>query len=781
MVSGLEESLTSPGMAIGSVAYMSPEQVRGEELDARTDLFSFGIVLYEMATGRLPFSGGTSGAISSAILHDNPISPLDLNPGLPFKLEEIIRKALEKDREVRYQYASELGADLKRLKRDSFHLGSDRHDVGAIPVKSPAGTTAPLEAVESSRLPQETKPYSRVWIGIVACLLLIGAVWLTYSRFHQSAMPGQHAQHTLTRLTFDDGLQIGATWSPDGHLVAYSSNRGGKFDIWVQQVNGGNPIQVTKGPGQNWQPDWAPDGKYIAYRSEAEGGALFIVPALGGAGLERKVSSFGYYPRWSPDSTQILFQSMDLGGSFFIVGLDGTAPREVLKELGAVGVSAAWHPDGKRISAWVNHGGELASIPTFLTVPVEGGIPVRTEMRPEVGADAANGPEWPDWGESRQDFKFCWHPSGRAIYFERTFQGARNLWRMAIDPATLRATGLERLTMGPGRDNQLSLSSDGKKLAFTGASEQIRAWLFPFDAKNAHVTGPGQPITSAGIEPLAPNLSPDGNKLAFTTLRTNRWEHWAKNLSDNEQVSVAIDGTYARTFPAWSRDSARLAYSRQDLATHRTQLVEWSAANRTEHPVTGVSTDLFSRVCDWSSDGKTLLVQRVSGENARSELWEVSLAERPEESTERPIALSRTEDVFQCSLSPDGSWIVFEAVRNHLEGRESALYAVPRIGGTWIRLTDGKNWDDKPRWSPDGRTIYFMSGHGGFYGVWAVHFDPLRGRGLGAPFLVKAFDDPSFIIPRNTLIAEVSVSQNSLVVPLQQVSGGIWMLNNVDQ
>jgi hypothetical protein len=106
---------------------------------------------------------------------------------------------------------------------------------------------------------------------------------------------------------------------------------------------------------------------------------------------------------------------------------------------------------------------------------------------------------------------------------------------------------------------------------------------------------------------------------------------------------------------------------------------------------------------------------------------------------------------------------------------------VPRKGGTWIRLTDGKSWDDKPRWFPDGKTIYFMSGHGGFYGVWAVHFDPLRGRGLGTPILVKAFDGPSFIIPRNTVIVEISVSQNSLVVPLQEVSGGIWVLDNVDR
>jgi len=192
-------------------------------------------------------------------------------------------------------------------------------------------------------------------------------------------------------------------------------------------------------------------------------------------------------------------------------------------------------------------------------------------------------------------------------------------------------------------------------------------------------------------------------------------------------------------------------------------------------------TDLFSRVCDWSSDGKALLVQRVSGKNALSELWEVSLAERPEESTERPIASSKTEGAYQCRLSPDGRWIVFEATRNSVEGIESALYAVPRTGGTWIRLTDGKYWNDKPRWSPDGRTIYFMSGHGGFYGVWALHFDPSRGRGLGAPFQVKAFDDPGFMIPRNTVIVEISVTQNALAVPLQQISGGIWTLDNVDR
>ena len=140
-----------------------------------------------------------------------------------------------------------------------------------------------------------------------AVALLAGAVlFLVYGKLYRVAPQKQRA---LTRVTFDRGLQFGATWSPDGRFVAYSSNRAGKFDIWVQQVSGGDPVQVTKGPGHNWQPEWSPDGKYIAYRSEDGDGGLFVIPALGGRGLARKIVSGGFYPHWSPDSTQILFQS----------------------------------------------------------------------------------------------------------------------------------------------------------------------------------------------------------------------------------------------------------------------------------------------------------------------------------------------------------------------------------------------------------------------------------------------------------------------------------------
>ena len=152
----------------------------------------------------------------------------------------------------------------------------------------------------------------RLALAVAACLILAGAGWIVYMRRHA---PAPSAQKSLTRLTFDDGLQIGATWSPDAGYIAYSSDRGGKFDIWVQHLSGGEPMQVTRGPGEHWQPAWSPDGRYIAYRSEEEQAGLYIVPALGGAGRERKIASFGYYPRWSLDSSRILFRTTQFGES----------------------------------------------------------------------------------------------------------------------------------------------------------------------------------------------------------------------------------------------------------------------------------------------------------------------------------------------------------------------------------------------------------------------------------------------------------------------------------
>jgi DNA-binding winged helix-turn-helix (wHTH) protein len=171
---------------------------------------------------------------------------------------------------------------------------------------APAGVAHAAEHHATTLTERASRTRAHRVLALLGAVILLGAggLWI----FRRPETPAPSPQRMLTRITVDEGLQNEPTWSPDGRYIAYSSDRSGKFDIWVQQVSGGDPIQITKGPGHNWQPDWSPDGKYIAYRSEEGEGGIYVVPALGGAGFERKIAPFGYYPQWSPDGSQVLLR-----------------------------------------------------------------------------------------------------------------------------------------------------------------------------------------------------------------------------------------------------------------------------------------------------------------------------------------------------------------------------------------------------------------------------------------------------------------------------------------
>ena len=796
----IEQHLTSPGATLGTVAYMSPEQARAKELDGRTDLFSFGAVLYEMATGALPFRGESSAVIFKAILDGTPTSAVRLNPDVPPKLEDIINKALEKDRNLRYQSAAEMRADLLRLKRDTETGRAGVASSGSVAVVQNAAPQSEAQqgVPTSGSVPIVTAPSSaavkvaefrttggrKLWKTLVPAAVLVSVVALlsagglfVYIHKRQHVTPST-IQRELTRLTFDGGLQIGVTWSPDGRFIAYSSDRGGKFDVWVRQVSGGDPVQITKGPGHNWQPDWSPDGKFIAYRSENGEGGLFVIPALGGAGMERKVASFGYHPRWSPDSSQILFQTTHFPNlnRIHVVGLDGSAPREVAADFKSQHpdtLSAAWHPDGKRISIWADEDGPS---PGFWTLPIGGGPAVKSEIPAEVARQfgaVESGNQW------ISDPKFSWAPSGSAIYFERTFRGTRNTWKMTVDPGTLQATAIERLTTSPGLDTELAVSSDGKRLAFTGVAQHTRIWLFPFDATRGRVTGAGQALTSREVEATGGHsLSRDGKKLAFSAERAGKLELWEKSLVDGREAPIVTDN-FDLCCPHWSPDGTRLVYLR-DQTGGESQLMMWSSQSRNEEPLT-TSSQTYREVRDWSPDGKWLLISQANRDTQRVELWLVPVAARPQtEAASRRITGDPAYHLFLSQFSPDGRWIVFEAVRNPPNPNiESALFVIPAAGGSWIRITDGTRWDDKPRWSPDGKTIYFLSGRSGFFNVWGIRFDATSGKPVGEPFRVTTFETPALMIPEQMDAAELSVIQGRMGLTMEERSGSIWMLDNV--
>lgn len=651
------------------------------------------------------------------------------------------------------------------------------------PLDSDSNGTKPATITLTDTPVARRMPILRVSLLLGTLTLLAGTGFLVYKDRHAPASP---RQRTLTRVTFDDGLQIGATWSPDGRFIAYSSDRGGKFDIWVQQVSGGDPVQITKGAGHNWQPDWSPDGKFIVYRSEYGDGGLFIVPALGGDGLERRIASFGYFPRWSPDGSQILFQTqftpLEVTNKFYTVHLDSSAPREVLAEFLAQHKlrpgSAAWHPDGKKVTVWLSDG---APSPNFWTVPIAGGIGIKSEIAPAITeelGEVAIGDTRDAW---EKDFTVAWAPSGKAVYFGRAYRGTRNVWKMTVDPETLRATAIERLTTGPGPDAEVAVSPDGTRLAFTAESEHVRSWLFPFDATSGRISGSGSPITSSGIMATQQSLSRDGNKMVFVGDRAGRGELWQKSLVDGHEVPVITDG-YGRSFAQWSPDGARLGYHRNNPGTGEGQFVALSVETRIEEPLTAANNIWkYGAVWDWSGDGKELLVSRAGPETHRAEVWVLPIAAAPHaDAAARRIISDPAYNVYQGHFSPDGRWIVFETTRNLDQAVESTLHVISAMGGPWLSITDGKYWDDKPRWSPDGKTIYFVSGRGGSFNVWGIRFDPSKGKPVGEPFRVTTFVSPSLTIPQQLIEGlGFSLSQNKLVLTMQDLSGSIWVLDHV--
>jgi predicted Ser/Thr protein kinase len=315
-----EELLTSPGIAMGTVAYMSPEAVRGEELDARADLFSFGLVLFEMATGRQAFSGPTSGVIHEAILNRAPLSPLRLNPELPTKLEEIITKALEKDRDLRYQHAADIRTDLKRLKRDT--------DSGrSVPPSGAVGEPAAAGFVTKGKGEgRESPPLQRwgVWAAALAGAAAITVGFALWILLRAPRPPTRPIARVVVPLPATDHLELGFTpvlaVSPDGSRLVYVASRAGSRQLYVRPLD---RLEATAIPGTEGAetPFFSPDGQSVGFFAE---GKLKKVSLGGGAPLTLCSAVTNRGASWGPDDTVIFTRSFPFSELFQVSAAGGT-------------------------------------------------------------------------------------------------------------------------------------------------------------------------------------------------------------------------------------------------------------------------------------------------------------------------------------------------------------------------------------------------------------------------------------------------------------------------
>ena len=359
-----QEQLTSPGTTVGTIAYMSPEQVRGKELDARTDLFSFAVVLYEMGTGQLPFRGDTSGVVFEGILNRTPTPALRINPDLPPKFEEITQKGLEKDRNLRYQHAADMRTDLQRLKRDldskrSASIAETEYLPAVASSRSAPGQNTATHASGSSKVVAAARQHKFSFSAIAFIVLLVlGAAGYGVYAFLNRSQPAPFSNFVVTQLTNTGKTQQTAI-SPDGRFLLSVQKDNGQESLWLRNIATASDTQVVSSRGQKFtSPVFSPDGNYIYFRETSPGmSGLFILhraPVLGGK-PEVVAKDVDSNATFSPDGKNIVFirvNDPDIGKWRLIeTNADGSNERVLDIEPERISQkSVAWSPDGRRVA-----------------------------------------------------------------------------------------------------------------------------------------------------------------------------------------------------------------------------------------------------------------------------------------------------------------------------------------------------------------------------------------------------------------------------------------------
>jgi Tol biopolymer transport system component/predicted Ser/Thr protein kinase len=585
-----EEHLTSPGTALGTVAYMSPEQARGEDLDARTDLFSLGVVLYEMATGRPAFPGATSAVIFDAILHKAPVSPVGLNPDLPEELARILDKALEKDRDLRYQHAADLRTDLKRLQRTSASGRS----------AAPQGVAG--EASAPSRAAGARRPKWALGLGAVGLLAVLGAVgwWLLSGRTAKAPA----GPVTITPFTSDGGRKASPQLSPDGEKVAYAwaGPADDNWDLYVKALGvGTRPLRLTEFPGADGDPAWSPDGRQIAFvRYEGGAASIYTVPSLGGS--ERKLIDiagpvyFSGYDimslTWSPDGEWLAYPEKSVPDEpVRIVRLSvRTLEKQPLTSPPGGTLGDRWpvySPDGTHL-AFVRSSGTIF-----------GGIDVFVQPAQPGEARRLTSQGYPDVSS------LTWTPDGDAI----VFSADGRILRVGLsggEPEPL--AGVGQGANGP--------SIRGRRMVFAQVrSYPLDIWRVPgLEAPPGERT-PQKLIASSGND-RQPVYSPDGRRIALSSDRAGEMNIWTCESDGSKPVQVTEFGAHTGS-PSWSPDGRRIAFDSQERGNWNIYTVD--AAGGVPRQLTQEPSD--ENAPSWSRDGRWIYFG--SSRSGRSEVWKM--------------------------------------------------------------------------------------------------------------------------------------------------------------
>lgn len=659
--------LTRTSGTVGTLGYMAPEQIQGGEADQRSDIFSFGVLLFEIFTGKLPFRGEHEAAMVYSITNEEPQDITAVVPDVSLIVASLVQRCLEKDPADRYQAMQDVVSELKRsLKKGSSKVS---HPV-AVVKEQVSAVTPNLPAVHLLK-----HSFVRIGGGVLLALFLGAGVLMMLKQEGDGPVK---AETTIRKFTSLPGIEDEPTWSPDGKFLAYVTDDRGNFDIIVQPVDGGTPLRVANTDAEEIQPAWSPDGSKLAFVSARDhggrfssllqygnlsayiagaGGDIFIMPAFGGNAV--KLVSLGFDPAWSPDGKHIVFRSARAGQwDLWTIQSSGGDPKQLTNDEDFE-FHPSWSPDGTTIAYAATRTG---AHPAIFVIPATGG-----EHR-QLTSDSAT------------VLRPGWSPDGKSILFSSTRSGSMNIWQIKFSPGSEEIMVPHRVTAGEGHDVNLSVSSNSKTISYATVKSSPDIWEFTV------ATGKLRQMSfETGIEDQ-PVPSPDDKTFLVQSDRGGGLGLWTMDINGTFLSRIAPDRFGGH---AWSRDGKFISYRQDDALVIR-------AIGDISILKTIPGAAAFS---GWSPDGKSIVFSRAGAPH----LWTHLLST----GEERQIT-SLGENASSPDWSVHGDRIVFSVTIGN--GRH--VWIVPSTGGTAKPITFGEDEYSHPKWSPvDNDLILCLRNH----------------------------------------------------------------------
>jgi serine/threonine protein kinase/dipeptidyl aminopeptidase/acylaminoacyl peptidase len=720
---------TAEGTILGTAAYMSPEQAQGKPADRRSDVFSFGVVLYELITGRRAFDGGSRMSTLTAIRTSEVEAPTQVVPGLSRDLDKLIVRCLRKNPERRWQSMADLKVALEDLREES--------QVG--PVLMPA--SVPVRRWTRDAI---------IAAGSIAAIAVAVAIW------QSQQTPPVVFRPSLTRLTSDLGSTDSPAISPDGKVLAYASDRSGErnLDIWVQAVPDGAPVRLTRHAADDVDPSFSADGSHVAFHSGRAGGGVYVIPTLGGE--ERLLAARGFSPRFSPDGNWIAYLVAETGGGRIYVAPAAGGPATPVTAGFYRAQAPVWSPDGRSLLFWGQRrrDGPPEDSVDWYVAAIPGGTPEPTSARRLLLREefrAAQGLPFPE----------AWARAGNRILFHGEVGDSSNIWQVALTPAGWRVNGApERTTFGTTVEGSPSVSSDAR-MVFVSRTIGADIWSMAIDPERGMTAGPLSRVTRDAADDYHPSLSEDGETLLFRSRRRGHFGVVLRKLASSAET--ALTRMPQDHSPAISRDGTKVAYSFPQNGKMPIVIVD--AGGGTPQQV----CDDCGEVEEWSAEGSRILY--VTRDDPSGIGLLIVGASRDDKWLRHP-----GYGIYNPRLTADGGWIAFNGRTDRLAAARVFIARVRPSGvapeNEWITVSEG----DAPAWSPKANLLYFWSDRDGSPCLWAQRLDSETKRPAGTPLSIQHFHSKGLSWKNLHLGAPtIAIARDRIVFNLGEQTGNIWM------